>query len=63
MEAEIEGIKRELQGVGAMHPGNLTQQYRHPKEKKKPYWQLSYTYQMKSHPQYVRQGSVEAVRE
>lgn len=63
METEIEGIKRELQGVGAMRPGNLTQQYRNPKEKKTPYWQLSYTYQMKSHTQYVRQGSVEAVRE
>ena len=63
MEAEIEGIKRALQGVGPLRPGNLTQQYRNPKEKKTPYWQLSYTYQMKSHTQYVRKESEEQVRE
>jgi hypothetical protein len=62
MEAEIEEIKQALQCVGPIRPGNLTRQYRNPKEKKMPYWQLSYTYRMKSYTQYVRKDSMEAVR-
>jgi hypothetical protein len=37
-----------------MRPGSLTKQYLKPKEKKGPYWQISYTYKMKSRTEYVK---------
>jgi len=43
-----------LQGVGEMRPGSLTRQYKKPKEKKGGFYQISYTYRMKSKTEYVR---------
>jgi hypothetical protein len=37
-----------------MRPGALTQQYRDPKERARPFFQLSYTYRMKSRSEYIR---------
>lgn len=37
-----------------MRPGTLTRQYRDPKKKIGPFYQLSYTYCMKSRTEYVR---------
>ena len=54
MEKEIEGIKKELMGIGEMRPGSLTRQYRKPNEKEGPYYQLSYMHKMKSRTDYVR---------
>ena len=49
----IHAIQHQLARLGPMRPGCLSLQYRKPKEKSGPYYQLSYTYQMKSKTEYV----------
>jgi hypothetical protein len=46
IENQIQKIKDELREIGEMRPGSLTLQYKVPKEKKGPYYQLSYTQEM-----------------
>ena len=53
IENRIGKIKSLLQNIGEMRPGSLSQQF-HDAEKRKAYWQLSYTYQMRSRSEYVR---------
>ena len=53
IENRIDKIKYLLQNIGEMRPGSLSQQFHDP-EKRKAYWQLSYTYQMRSRSEYVR---------
>jgi hypothetical protein len=62
IESQIEGIKQELQQIQAMRPGSLTRQYRLPKEKRRPFYQLSYTHRMKSRSEYVRPENLDALR-
>lgn len=52
IEKRICKIKELLQSVGEMRPGSLTRQY--SKSNKKSYYQISYTYKMKSRTEYVR---------
>lgn len=54
IEKQIEKIKKQLTEIGEMRPGSLTKQYRNPKDKKWAFYQLSYTYKMKSKTEYVR---------
>jgi hypothetical protein len=63
IQNEIKRIQRELQEIGDMRPGSLTQQYRIPKDKIGPYYQLSYTHKMKSHTEYIRPMFIEEIRE
>lgn len=62
IEQKIAGIKAELQEIGEMRPGSLTYQYQKPKEKKGGFWQISYTYQMKSRTEYVRADFVQNLK-
>ncbi|MBC8392686.1 MAG: hypothetical protein H8E17_09010 [Deltaproteobacteria bacterium] len=62
LENEIQKIKNELREIGEMRPGSLTLQYKAPKEKKGPYYQLSYTHKMRSRTQYVRPKFIEEIR-
>lgn len=62
IEKQIKQLKEELQLIGEMRPGSLTQQYQNRKEKKGGYYQISYTYQMKSRTEYVRPEFVEDLR-
>lgn len=62
IERRIGRIKQALQKIGPMRPGSLTRQYKNPKEKSSPYWQISYTRNMKSRSDYVRQGCVADIR-
>lgn len=62
IERRIEQIKKELAGVGQMRPGSLTRQYKNPKEKRGPYWQVSYTRNMRSKSDYVRADCVTDIR-
>jgi hypothetical protein len=62
IEQQIEKIKVELQQVGILRPGSLTQQYRNPKEQTGAFYQLSYTYRMKSRSEYIRPQFVPEVR-
>lgn len=59
---QIQNIKNQLQAIGPMRPGTLTRQYRDPKKKLGPFWQLSYTYQMKSRTEYVRPAFIPQIR-
>ncbi len=61
-EKRIEGIKRKLLALGPMRPGSLTRQYRLPKERKRPFYQISYTHRMQSHSEYVRPENLAAIR-
>ena len=61
-ETQIERIKEQLQEIAEMRPGSLTRQYRVPKEKVGPYYQLSYMHKMKSRTNYVRPQFVARIR-
>jgi hypothetical protein len=63
IEKRIQTIKARLQDIGPMRPGSLTKQYRNPKEGTGEFYQISYTYKMKSKTEYVRPQFVGQVRE
>ena len=63
LDQQIEQIKLELQKLGPMRPGSLSKQYRLPQQQVGPFYQLSYTHQMKGHTRYVRPQFVSEVRE
>lgn len=62
IERRILEIKRELQSVGFMRPGTLTEQYKNPKEQTGSYYQLSYTHEMKSRTDYIRKQFTEDIQ-
>ncbi len=62
LNEQIEHIKRELQALGPMRPGTISRQYRNPKEKKRPFYQISYTHRMKSRSEYLRPENLAALR-
>jgi hypothetical protein len=53
LQKRIHDIQHQLARLGPMRPGCLSLQYRKPKEKAGAYYQLSYTYQMKSKSEYI----------
>jgi hypothetical protein len=61
IEKKIEKIKQQLVTIQQMRPGSLTRQYRKPKDKTGPYYQLSYTHKMKSRTEYVRSEFVDSI--
>ena len=62
IEKKIAKIKEELARIGEMRPGSLTYQYQKPKEKKGGFYQLSYTYRMKSKTEYVKAEFVQDLK-
>ena len=62
IERRIERIKEALKQIGPMRPGSLTRQYKDRQNKTGAYWQISYTRQMKSRTDYVREKWVEEIR-
>ena len=62
IERRIDRTKRALLEIGPMRPGSLTRQYKDPQHQTGAYWQISYTRQMKSRPEYVRKEYVKEVR-
>ena len=62
LENRIERIQRDLIQIGPMRPGSISLQYRNPQERKTPYYQISYTYQMRSRTEYLRKENLKAVR-
>jgi hypothetical protein len=63
IEKKIEKIKQQLVTIQQMRPGSLTRQYRKPKDKTGPYYQLSYTHKMKSRTEYVRSEFIDTIEE
>lgn len=62
IEKRIERIKSEIAEIGEMRPGSLTQQYKDRQRKSGPFYQLSYTHEMKSRTNYIRKDFVSMVR-
>jgi hypothetical protein len=62
IERRIERIKDAILKIGPMRPGSLTRQYKESKTKSGPYWQISYTRNMRSKSDYVRSDCVEEIR-
>ena len=62
VENEIEAIRQALLALGPMRPGSITRQYRQPKTRRRPFYQISYTYQMRSRSEYVRRENLSALR-
>ena len=63
IEKRIAGIKVELAGIGEMRPGSLTSQYRDKEKTSGPYYQLSYTHEMKNQTNYIRGDYVDDIRQ
>ena len=61
-DRQIQRIQTQLTQLSPMRPGTLTRQYRQPARQQGAYYQLSYTYQMKSHTEYVPKREVAIVR-
>ncbi len=62
MQMQIERIKTQLLKLGPMRPGTLSCQFKDRENKKGPFWQLSYTYQMKSKTEYVRPAFLKQIK-
>lgn len=62
LNEKIERLKRALKELGPIRPGTIGRQYRNPKEKKRPFYQISYTHRMKSRTEYLRPENLAAVR-
>ena len=62
LQKRIAMIKVELAAIEEMRPGSLTRQYKDPKTKSGPYYQLSYTRAMKSRTQYIPRAWVSEAR-
>jgi len=63
IQKQINGIKKELQKIGEMRPGCLSRQFVPQNNRKYPYYQISYTYKMKSHTDYIRKEFVADLRQ
>jgi len=59
---QIERVKQQLMELGPMRPGAISRQYRNPREKKRPFYQISYTHRMQSRSEYLRPENLAAVR-
>jgi len=62
IEKRIGRIKAELTAIDDMRPGSLTRQYKDPKSQSGPYYQLSYTRDMKSRTDYIARDCLREVR-
>ena len=62
IEKKIARVKERLMELGSMRPGSVSRQYRDPKEKKRPFHQISYTHRMRSRSEYVRPENLATVR-
>jgi hypothetical protein len=61
-DRQMQRLQTQLAKLGPMRPGTLTRQYRQPELQQGAYYQLSYTYQMRSHTEYVPKREVASLR-
>ena len=61
-DGRIHRLQAQLAQLGPLRPGTLTRQYRRPQRRQGAYFQLSYTYRMRSHTEYVPKREVVTVR-
>ena len=62
IKKRIGSIKVQLAGIEDVRPGSLTRQYKDPENQRGPYYQLSYTRQMRSRTEYVPRDYLPEVR-
>jgi hypothetical protein len=62
-DERIDRIKTRLAALGPMRPGTLSRQYRQPQQRRGGYYQISYTYRMKSRTEYLRPSQVKTIRQ
>jgi hypothetical protein len=63
IERRIDKVKVLLSGIGEMRPGSLTKQFKDRESQTGPYYQLSYTRDMKSRTDYISNGALADVRQ
>ena len=62
LENKIKTLKQSVAELGSLRPGSATQQTAGgPGRKPRKYWQISYTYKMRSRTDYLRDELVDAV--
>ena len=62
IEKKIARIKAALEAIGPMRPGSLTEQFKDRENEKGAFWQISYTRQMQSRTEYIRQEWVKTTQ-
>ena len=63
IEDKIQKLKQSIVELGNLRPGSVTQQIAGgPGRKPRKYWQISYTYKMRSRTDYLRDELVEEVK-
>ncbi len=62
IERRMTKIKGDIALLGAMRPGSLTKQYKDRESQTGPYYQVSYTLDMKSRTEYIRKEFVGDIR-
>lgn len=63
LENKIADIKKSISELGDIRPGSLSQQIAGgPNRKPRKYWQLSYTYKMRSRTDYIRDELVDQIK-
>ena len=62
IERRMTKIKGDIALLGAMRPGSLTKQYKDRENQTGPYYQVSYTLDMKSRTEYIRKEFVGDIR-
>ena len=61
MENQIACVKQQLLALGPMRPGSISRQYRLPKQKQRPFYQISYTHRMRGRSEYVRPENLQTL--
>ncbi len=62
LEEKIQKLKKSIADLGQIRPGSVSQQIAGgPGRKPRKYWQISYTYKMRSRTDYLRDELVDAV--
>lgn len=63
LEDKIKLLKQSIAGLGHLRPGSVSQQIAGgPGRKPRKYWQISYTYKMRSRTDYLRDELVDGVQ-
>lgn len=62
IEQRVAEIKRSIAEIGNMRPGSLSIQYRDPENQQGAFYQLSYTHNMKSKTEHIREEFVQDIR-
>ena len=63
LEDKILKLKKSVESLGNLRPGSVSQQIAGgPNRKPRKYWQISYTYKMRSRTDYLRDDLVESIK-